>query len=174
MEEVVGTRIRVAEDMYFESTAEGELPDALKNPNAEGKIRDYDDPFLLKNVSKNPMTVNLQDTAATYLVFEKGGKVVWGYEGVMAYTMDENNMFPTRLEVPTTFEIPVGGYALVVGYTQNGNWYAYSVDGKAVAAGDYWGDKDIGNMTYMDGMYRYGNMVRITKGGEVITDAYVN
>ena len=182
MEEVVGTRIRVAEDMYFESTAEGELPDALKNPNAEGKIRDYDDPFLLKNVSENPMTVNLQDTAATYLVFEKGGKVVWGYEGVMAYTMDENNMFPTRLEVPTTFEIPVGGYALVVGYTQNGNWYAYSVDGKAVAAGDYWGDKDIGNMwdidgrqmTYMDGMYRYGNMVRITKGGEVITDAYVN
>lgn len=30
MEEAVGTRIRVAEDMYFESTAEGELPEALK------------------------------------------------------------------------------------------------------------------------------------------------
>ena len=182
MEEAVGTRIRVAEDMYFESTAEGELPEALKNPHAEGKIRDYDDPFLLKNVSQAAMTVNLQDTAATYLVFEAGGKVVWGYEGVMAYVVDETHMFPERDEVPTTFEIPAGGYALVVGYTQTGNWYASSVDGKAVAAGDYWGSTDIANMwdidgrqmTYMDGMYRYGNMVRVTQNGEVVTDAYVN
>lgn len=182
MEEVVGTRIRVAENMYFESTETGELPEALKNPHAEGKLADYDDPFILKNISDKPMTVNLQDSSATYLVFEKGGKVVWGFEGVMAYVIDEDNMFPTRTDKPTAFEVPAKGYALVVGYTQNGNWYAHSTDGKKVEAGDYWGDKEISNMwdidgrqmTYMDGMYRYGNMVRITRNNEVVTDAYEN
>lgn len=182
MEEVVGTRIRVAENMYFESTETGELPEALKNPHAEGKLADYDDPFILKNISDKPMTVNLQDSSATYLVFEKGGKVVWGFEGVMAYVIDKDNMFPTKTDKPTAFEVPAEGYALVVGYTQNGNWYAHSTDGKKVEAGDYWGDKEISNMwdidgrqmTYMDGMYRYGNMVRITRHNEVVTEAYEN
>ena len=182
MEEVVGTRIRVAENMYFESTETGELPEALKNPHAEGKLADYDDPFILKNISDKPMTVNLQDSSATYLVFEKGGKVVWGFEGVMAYVIDKDNMFPTKTDKPTAFEVPAEGYALVVGYTQNGNWYAHSTDGKKVEAGDYWGDKEISNMwdidgrqmTYMDGMYRYGNMVRITRNNEVVTEAYEN
>lgn len=35
-------------------------------------------------------------------------------------------------------------------------------------------DIDGRQMTYMDGMYRYGNMVRITRNNEVVTEAYEN
>ena len=193
---VGGVRIRVAHDKYFEVTDVDNLPEAIRNPHAEGKIIDFDDPFIIKNADDEALTLNTADAMAEYTVFDSHGVVVFGWNGANGRGVDENNRYTLGKNGginATTVTVPAGGYVLIVGYTAGGNWYGktetVTVNGKpeyrATSADAYWGTKaaDPGVPQYdMDGRqfastgfnYRWKNVVQLKKGADVLTGEYVN
>lgn len=185
---VGGIRIRVAHDKYFEVTDVENLPEAIRNPHAEGKIIDFDDPFIIKNADDVALTLNTADAMAEYTVFDSHGVVVFGWNGANGRGVDENNKYTLGKNGginATTVTVPAGGYVLIVGYTASGNWYGKVTGGKAISADDYWGTKaeGAGVPQYdMDGRqfastgfnYRWKNVVQLKKGADVLTGDYVN
>lgn len=185
---VGGVRIRVAHDKYFEVTDVDNLPEAIRNPHAEGKIIDFDDPFIIKNADDVALTLNTADAMAEYTVFDSHGVVVFGWNGANGRGVDENNRYTLGKNGginATTVTVPAGGYVLIVGYTAGGNWYGKVTGGKAISADDYWGIKAEGDgvpQYDMDGRqfastgfnYRWKNVVQLKKGADVLTGEYVN
>ncbi|MDE6397985.1 MAG: hypothetical protein K2L51_01555, partial [Clostridiales bacterium] len=177
-EEILGKRIRVAADRYFES-ADGTLPEALINPHDPTLIVDFDDAYILKNASDNELTVRLSDKSGVYAVFDETGKVVYGVDGfqnkgISADWKYENNA--NGYTQKDTITLPAHSYMLAAGNSPLGNWYyvpdapswnpdetnltAYRRDGRA--------------FVFNSVATRYGNMVQLKRGSNVLTGAYVN
>ncbi len=177
-ENILGNRIRVAADKYFES-ADGQLPAELVNPHDTALIADFDDAYILKNASDNEMTVRLSDKSGVYAVFDETGKVVYGVDGFQNKGISADWKYENTADGYTqkdTITLPAHSYLLAVGNSPLGNWYfvpdapswnpaetnltAYRRDGRA--------------FVFNSVATRYGNMVQLKHGAAVLTGDYVN
>lgn len=143
------------------------------------KLKEFSDPFLIRNNTGSEIYFTPTDSSAVYIIINENGSVAEGYNGPDSVIIDsENYNFENRLKSASSIfmsdrKLSDGQYLYVIGGgAGKGNYYVDKNTITAASTYDYDGRK----FAYATMMYRVGNVIQISYGGDntLLTEAYEN